>query len=278
MAEEISRWIKFKRFLKRNLTPTWAKHFSYQVFAFLVSVAMVIGVATYAVNKSYDERTLHLRDDFTITAKAGAFGQNELSTDWVKACVNNNVNVIEIAVRQRPDNILVMSNDILVTNNDGIPLSEVFEMIKPTEIKLNLNIKEMRTLNQLHDMLVEYGLLNRAFLTGIQSMNVSTVKASTCANIPYYLDYQPSRIKIFDDDYAEDLIKRIEESGAIGINCNFNSAGGKLSEVLHHSGYKMSVDGVNSEYPMKRILMAKPDNITTKNYDDVLFKINNWGK
>lgn len=278
MAEEISRWKKFKRFLKRNLTPTWAKHFSYQVFSFSVSVAMVIGVASYAVNKSYDERKLRLSDDFTITAKAGAFGENEFSTDWVKACVNNNVNVIEIAVRQRPDDTLVMSNEIIVTNNDGIPLCDVFEMLKQTEITLNLNIKETRVLNKLHDMLVEYNLLNRVFLTGIQTMNVPAVKESNCAKMEYYLDYQPSRIKIFDDDYADELITRVKDAGAIGLNCNFSSVGGKLAEVLHSKGYKISVDGVNSEYPMKRILMVKPDNITTKNYDKVLFKINNWGK
>ena len=40
MAQPQSRWVRFKRFLKRNMTPTWAKHFSYQVFSFLVSVAM----------------------------------------------------------------------------------------------------------------------------------------------------------------------------------------------------------------------------------------------
>ena len=54
MAEKVSKWVKFKKFLKRNMTPTWAKHISYQIFAFIVSVAMVIGVADYAVTKSYD--------------------------------------------------------------------------------------------------------------------------------------------------------------------------------------------------------------------------------
>ena len=60
MAKKISKWKKFKRFLKRNMTPTWARHFSYQVFALLTSVAMIVGVADYAVTKSYDERKLSL--------------------------------------------------------------------------------------------------------------------------------------------------------------------------------------------------------------------------
>ena len=49
---------QFKRFLKRNMTPTWAKRFSYQVVAFLISVSMVVGVVAYAFNKTYDEREL----------------------------------------------------------------------------------------------------------------------------------------------------------------------------------------------------------------------------
>ena len=70
---ELTRWQKFKRFLKRNMTPTWAKHFSYQVFAFIVSVLMVIGVANYAITKSYDERKLTFVENFTITAHTGSF-------------------------------------------------------------------------------------------------------------------------------------------------------------------------------------------------------------
>ena len=74
MAEKLTRRQKFKRFLKRNMTITWAKHFSYQVFAFLVSVAMIAGVTTYAFTKSYDEVTLTFTDDFIVTAHSSMTG------------------------------------------------------------------------------------------------------------------------------------------------------------------------------------------------------------
>ena len=61
------------------MTPTWARHFSYQVFALLTSVAMIVGVADYAVTKSYDERKLSFMDDFTITAHTGAY-DTEMNT------------------------------------------------------------------------------------------------------------------------------------------------------------------------------------------------------
>jgi len=278
MAEELTRWKRFKRFLKRNMTPTWAKHFSYQVFAFIVSVCMVIGVANYAITKSYDERELKFVEDFTITAHTGAFETAENSIESVQAAINNHVKVFEIDIRQRPNGTLVMSHELVVTNNDGVPLSEAFELLKETEIILNLDIKETRTLNALHDMLVEYGLLDRAFLTGIEVIDVKAVKESTCADMDYYINCQPSRLKIFSEDYKQKLLNTLEETGAVGVNCNYKYAGGQLSELLHKNGYKLSVWTVNEKSVMKRMLVLSPDNITTKQYDLLVLTIENWGK
>ena len=216
MAEELTRWQKFKRFLKRNMTPTWAKHFCYQVFAFLVSVAMILGVAGYAVTKSYDERTLNFTEGFTITAHTGAFETQENSIEFVRAAIEHKVAVIELDIRQRPN--------------------------------------------------------------GTESIDVDAVKNSACADMDYYLNCQPSRIKIFADDYSQKLLNTLKESGAIGVNCNYQYAGGRLSELLHKNGYKLSVWTVNDEYAMKRALMFEPDNITTKQYDLLVSTINNWGK
>lgn len=278
MAKERPRWTKFKKFLKRNMTPTWAKHFSYQVVSFIISVLMVVGVANYAVTESYDGRRLRFMDDFTITAHTGSFDTEDNSIESVQAAINNNVKVFEIDIRQRPDGTLVMNHDLVVTNNDGIPLEEALEMLKNTQITLNLDIKETRTLNALHDMLVEYEMLDRAFLTGIETLNVKALKESSCADMNYYLNYQPSRIKVFSDDYRAKILNLLAETGAIGINCNYKYAGGQLSDLLHENGYKLSVWTVNKQNTMKRVLMLKPDNITTKEYDLLASVIDNWGK
>lgn len=278
MAEKISRWVKFKKFLKRNMTPTWAKHFSYQVVSFLISVAMVIGVANYAITKSYEERKLKFVNGFTITAHTGAFGTTANSIESVQAAIDNKVQVFEMDIRQRPDGTLVMSHDIVVTNNDGVALRDAFALLQGTDIELNLDIKETKTLNALHDLLIEYNLYQRAFLTGIETWNVAAVKESSCNDLPYYLNYMPSRIKIFSDDYQQKLITILEDSGAIGFNCNYKYVGGQLSELLHKKGYKLSVWTVDKKSTMKRILVAKPDNITTKEYETLISVIDNWGK
>ncbi len=271
------RWRKFKRFLKRNMTPTWAKHFSYQVISFLISVFIVICVAEYAVTKSYEERKLSFVEGFTITAHTGAFDTSENSLDFVEAAIKNNVEVIELDIRQRPNGTLVMNHDLNITNNDGVELTSAFELLKGTDIKINLDIKETRTLDALHDLLIEYNLYGNAFLTGIEATDVKAVKNSSCADLEYYLNMQMSRWRIFTEDYQKKLLKTLEETGAIGINCNYKYAGGQLSDLLHKNGYKLSVWTVNRTKDMKRCLVFKPDNITTKQYDLLLSTINNWG-
>lgn len=278
MAEKMSKWVKFKRFLKRNMTPTWAKHFGYQVFAFIVSVLMVVGVADYAVTKTYDEMELTFVDDFTITAHTGAYNTEMNTVDSVRAAIDNGAQIIELDIRQRPDKTVVMSHDIVVTNNDGNPLADALELLKGTDIKINLDIKETKVLNNLHKLLVEYNLVEQSFLTGIETINVKAVKESDCANMDYYLNYIPSRSRVFFDEYRQKIIDLLEETGAVGINCNYKYANSQLSSLLHKRGYKLSVWTVDTQRKAKKMLAIKPDNITTRNPDMINEVIENWGK
>lgn len=277
MAEKISKKEKFKKFLKRNMTPLWAKRFSYQVISFLISVALVIGVASYAFEKSYDERRLTFVDGFTITAHTGAFDTVDNTVDSVQKSIDKNVEILEIDIRQRPDGTVVMGHDIITTNNDGTEVTAVFRMIKETDILVNLDIKETKVLSSLHELIVEYDLLDQVFLTGIEPHQTKAVKEN-CPDVAYYINYKPSRIKIFSDDYQQKIIKLLEDTGAIGINCQFSYASRTLSDILHKEGYKLSVWTVDNKRAIKRMLVSKPDNITSHNPDLVKETIDNWGK
>ena len=260
------------------MTPTWAKHFAYQVFAFVVSVAMIVGVADYAVTKTYDEMELTFVDDFTITAHTGAYNTPMNSLESVQAAIDNNADILELDVRQRPDGTVVMHHDIVITNGEGVPIAEAFALLKGKDIEINLDIKDTRTLNELYRLLTEYELDENAFLTGIETLDVKAVKESDCAVLPYYLNYIPSRPRVFFDEYRQKLISLLEETGAIGINCNYKYANSQLSSLLHKKGYKLSVWTVNTQRKAKKMLAIQPDNITTKDVEMVKKVIENWGK
>lgn len=278
MAEKVSKWVKFKKFLKRNMTPTWAKHFGYQVFAFLVSVAMIIGVADYAVTKSYDERELSFMEGFTITAHTGAYDTTMNSIEFVEMAIKNGASLVELDIRRRLDDTVVMSHDLIVTNNDGTPLEEALRLLKDTDIVINLDIKDTKVLNPMYELLVKYDMVNRCFLTGIELINVNAVKESDCADMDYYLNYMPSRTKVFFDEYRTKLIDLLDETGAIGINCNYKYASSQLSALLHKKGYKLSVWTVDTKRHAKKALVCKPDNITSRYPDMISDVIENWGK
>lgn len=278
MAEKLSKWVKFKKFIKRNMTPTWAKHFSYQVISFVISIVMVAGVADYAVTKTYDEMELDFVDGFTITAHTGAYDTVMNTVQSVQAAVDNNAQIIELDVRRRPNGTLVMSHDIVVTNNDGNPLEDALVILEKSDIMINFDIKETRTLNSLYALIVEYGLEERSFLTGIETMDVKALKESDCAGMDYYINYAPSRTRVFFDEYRQKLIDMLDETGAIGINCNYKYAGAQLSSLLHKHGYKLSVWTVDTKRRAKKMLAIKPDNITTKRPDIINEVIAQWGK
>lgn len=276
-AKNKKRIEKFKRFLKRNITPTWAKRFAYQVVAFLVSVSMLVMVVSYAFNKTFDEHDLKFVDGFTITAHTGAYNTPDNSMESLEKAIEHGDASFEIEVRQRPNGIIVMSNDIINTNSDGTEITAAFQRVKKTNMHLNLDIRETRVLKNLHDLIVDYSLTDRVTLTGIEVFQANKVKEN-CPGVEYYVNYMPSRINIFTEDYQQKIIDMLEKTGAIGINCNYKYASRTLSNLLHKNGYKLSIWTVDGKYQIKRALVNTADNITTNNPQKVQHIINKWGK
>lgn len=276
-AKNKKRIEKFKRFLKRNMTPTWAKRFAYQVVAFLVSVSMLVMVVSYAFNKTFDEHDLKFVDGFTITAHTGAYNTPDNSMESLEEAIEHGDASFEIEVRQRPNGTIVMSNDIINTNSDGTEITAAFQRVKKTDMHLNLDIRETRVLKNLHDLIVDYSLTDRVTLTGIEVFQANKVKEN-CPGVEYYVNYMPSRINIFTEDYQQKIIDMLEKTGAIGINCNYKYASRTLSNLLHKNGYKLSIWTVDGKYQIKRALVNTADNITTNNPQKVQHIINKWGK
>lgn len=276
-AKNKKRIEKFKRFLKRNMTPTWAKRFAYQVVAFLVSISMLVMVVSYAFNKTFDEHDLKFVDGFTITAHTGAYNTPDNSMESLEKAIEHGDASFEIEVRQRPNGTIVMSNDIINTNSDGTEITAAFQRVKKTDMHLNLDIRETRVLKNLHDLIVDYSLTDRVTLTGIEVFQANKVKEN-CPGVEYYVNYMPSRINIFTEDYQQKIIDMLEKTGAIGINCNYKYASRTLSNLLHKNGYKLSIWTVDGKYQIKRALVNTADNITTNNPQKVQHIINKWGK
>ena len=96
---------------------------------------MIAGVALYAFTKSYDERKLTFVDGFTICAHSGAFSTPDNSLETIEAAIENDVDAIEVDVRQRPDGTVVMGHDIITTNSAGVELDTAFSLVEKSDIR-----------------------------------------------------------------------------------------------------------------------------------------------
>lgn len=141
---------------------------------------------------------------------------------------------------------------------------------------LNLDIRETRVLKNLHDLIVDYSLTDRVTLTGIEVFQANKVKEN-CPGVEYYVNYMPSRINIFTEDYQQKSLicwKNRSYRHKLQLQIRITN----LVEFVAQNGYKLSIWTVDGKYQIKRALVNTADNITTNNPQKVQHIINKWGK
>lgn len=274
MKKVKSIWSK----LRVKMTKRWWAMTIYQVITFILSVAIVYGVVNYAVVKSYRARKLALSDSFTVTAHTGSMGTEENSIASIEKAIEIGADVVEFDVRFQSDGTPVMAHDgLLAGGKKSVTVEEAFQALTQDGVKINVNLdlKETSHVDRLEELVKQYSLLERCFYTGVTEKMVDDVRSKS-PDIPYYLNYSPSRNRLLGDKYQHEVISVLRRSGAIGINCNYIYSGERLANLLHENGYLLSVWTVNNKDQMARALVNGADNITSKVPDQVIHLIETW--
>ena len=115
---------------------------------------------------------------------------------------------------------------------------------------------------------MKYGIEDRIFYTGINEEDVETVKKDS-PQVKYYLNVDVKASKADDEEYIMSLVEKVKNAGAVGINFNYKTATKELVDIFHENGLLVSIWTVNDEYNMYKILSFSPDNITTRNPDEL---------
>lgn len=202
--------------------------------------------------------------NMTITAHTGAFNTEDNSIDSVKVSIEKQVEILEIDVRVRPNGTVIIAHDDVKNNDDGVEIEKVFELIKPTNIKINLDLKDTKALKSMHKIINSFDMADRVFFTGVNEEHADIVK-NDCPNIDYYINCKPSKILINSKKYQKKLLDMLKNKSALGVNCNFNFASPKLAEILHSNGYLLSLWTVDNQKAFDKTIKCSPDNITTHN-------------
>lgn len=201
----------------------------------------------------------------TVTFHAGALFTKPNTPESVKAAVNAGAKIIELDVSFAYDGTPVMIHSENPLDGEGVPLKEAFELVRAhSEISLNLDLKSLKNLKALTELINEYELSGRAFFTGVVKEWAESVKGF---GVPYYLNYSIAESERTDASLAKNAAMLCKGVGAVGINADFKEASKLFCDVIHENGLLVSLWTADTQDDMQKALSCGADNITTNRPD-----------
>ncbi|MCL2494821.1 MAG: glycerophosphodiester phosphodiesterase [Oscillospiraceae bacterium] len=181
----------------------------------------------------------------TVTAHAGALDTVPNSIESVRACLACGADILEVDVRFLPDGEPALGHNSV--GPGGARLEEAFALLGEGDMQINLDMKEKSGIPRMAELVIQYGLQGRAFMTGMHKKHC--VAYRDCG-IPSYIN----SAKIDD----------ATEAGALGLNISYKKCTKRLVRKAHEAGLLVSVWTVNRPKDMRKMLRFGADNITTR--------------
>ena len=202
------------------------------------------------------------------TAHTGCMKTNANSVQSIEAGYENGASIVEFDLNFDKNGEPVLSHD--APKGGEVTLDEAFGKVATYDnIRVNVDVKDDTYLEKVKPLAEKYGIENRIFFTGIHD---GFVKKAKTTGVEYYLNVKVDKKRKYTEEYLLSLVKKVKDSGAVGINFNHRNATKKLVKVFHDNGLLVSIWTVDRKMKMKKVLAMSPDNITTRK-PDVLGKI-----
>ncbi len=227
----------------------------------VICVCCVAWFVRFFVINKYKKSVKLIPKNFTVTAHSGSCKTVQNSLESVRVGAEN-ADVIEFDLNFNGKGEPVLSHD---APKGGEPaLEEAFEFLaEHKQTKANVDLKSTANLSKIQELAEKYGVLEQIFFTGVSEDWTKAVKEQ-CPKIPYYLNYSVEKRKNRNEEYIRSVIRKIKDTGAIGLNFNFMGAGKELTEAIQKEGFLVSVWTVDGNASMYKMLSFGVDNITTK--------------
>lgn len=205
-----------------------------------------------------------------ITAHAGCMGTKMDSIEAVKEGIKYGANIIEIDLNIDENENLVLSHNKPKVLTKYPSFEEVLEIIKMKQaVLLNIDIKDTKVLAKLNNTILDFGLKDRVFFTGLdyQSLidNMETLKGAN-----YFINLGIPKLDITmlnNKNYLNRLIDELESLNILGININYRLVTPELINVCKERKMMCSVWTVDDNENMKRMIALEVNSITTKRVD-----------
>lgn len=198
---------------------------------------------------------------FTITAHTGCENTKNNSLESIICGAENGADVVEFDIMFDIDNMPVLSHD--KPSGSEVTIDEAFALLSSyKKLKANIDIKSTNNLAIIQQTAKKYNITDRIFYTGVFEDFVEKVRTDS-PDISYYLNLSVKSEEEQTAEYLNDIVNKVIQNGAVGINLNKNGSSLKLCDHFHKHELKVSVWTVDDENEMTIILSHHPDNITT---------------
>lgn len=239
----------------------------------LFGVGAVTAVAAVAATVLGKDKN-GLPENFTLTAHTGCEGTKDNSLAAITVGYVSGADVIEFDLNFNKDGVAVLSHN--EPTGDEVTLDEAFAHLEqfPT-LKINVDVKNTLDLKQVVECAEKHNLLDRMFYTGIREEDVEAVINST-PDVMYYLNVDVDLLRSRSTEYINELVEKVREAGAVGINMRFTGASPEFVNIFHENGLQVSLWTVNNRFDMKKVLSYGADNITTRKpsvYKDIIREV-----
>lgn len=205
---------------------------------------------------------------FTVTAHTGCMGTKANSIDSILKGFEIGADIIEFDLRFDSNGNPVLSHD--APKGGEVTLDEAFATLAKCEgLKANVDIKTVEAIEKIALLAKKHGVLDRIFYTGVHDGFVEAVKTRS-PEIEYYLNVSVAPKWKQSEKYLNSLVKKVKDSGAVGINFNKSKATKRLVNTFRKNGLLVSIFTVDSKRKMKKIISLSPDNITTRKPDELI--------
>lgn len=205
-----------------------------------------------------------------ITAHAGCMNTSMDSIESIAAGIKYEADIIEIDLNIDKNSNLVLSHDIPKEDVEYPQFKLVSDIIKSKkDILLNIDVKNTIMLRWLKNVLFEYNLLDRVFLTGLTYNDLLDNK-KFLQEINCFINLESSDIENME---FEKLTDTVETLNIIGINIDYNLVNPEIISACRERKLLTSVWTVDKPVDMEKIIKLKVNSITTNRIDILKEKI-----
>lgn len=218
-----------------------------------------------------------------ITAHAGCEGTKANSIESIEKAIVSGADIVEVDVRTTLDGVLVLSHDdrlqkkgdsIEIRGNtykalkafcQMVTLEEALKLIGHKKRLINMDIKDVKDYDSIHQLVQETGMKEHAIITGCHWRAANAI-CQIQGHIPVYFSADDDFAKRHPERYKEFMVKTCEDAratGCSGINLDHVDCRKELIDYAHEQGLAVYIWTVDQEEDMRRYLEWGIDGITT---------------